>query len=228
MLRAKTLYISELQPGGNFSILQLYEIWVLYRWGMKVLFQRHFLAVFVVVWLLSGLKAPAQGFGLAVTNPPAPISVGGTLIYTFTVTNMGLGNLPQFAVTNTFSENVNFLTFSNSYPTNTWIAASNQNVLVYAFDVFTNNDVISFSYEVQPITAGPLTNQILVATLTSTNIAFTNIVTEIFGATADLGVTVTGPAQAVVTNDITGYSVIVTNLGPQAATGVFLDRKSVV
>jgi uncharacterized repeat protein (TIGR01451 family) len=218
--------ISGLLRDENFSTLQLYETRVLYFAGMNVFFKRHYyLAVLLLVWLMTGLKADAQGFGISVPNPPAPVAINGTLIYTYSVTNLSTNTLPDFAVSNTFSANVNFLSASNSYPTNNYVVGTNGNVLVYVFSVFTNSDVVTFSLAVQPVSAGLLTNTIQVTAVNLfTNTATTNIVTLIYSATSDLGVAVTGPSQAVITNDITSYSVFVTNSGPQDAPGVLLTN----
>jgi uncharacterized repeat protein (TIGR01451 family) len=189
---------------------------------MKVFFQRQFLAVFALALLFTSLKAHALGFSISVSNAPTAVAVNGTLNYTYSVSNENL-TLTSFAVTNTLSSNVTFLSASSSYGTN-YLVVTNGNVLVFIFTVFTNNQVAIMNLAVQPQATGLLTNTIVAATLDLTNTATTNIVTQIYSAISDLGVTMVGPAQAVVTNDITSYGVVITNLGPNAAPNVFFTN----
>ena len=48
------------------------------------------------------------------------------------------------------------------------------------------------------------------------------LVTNLVPTEADLGVELTGPAQAVIVNDVMTYGVTATNLGPDDAPGVQL------
>ncbi len=104
------------------------------------------------------------------------------------------------------------------------MVVTNGNVLTYTFGVITNNDSVTLVYAVQPLTTGLLTNTIVVTSASFTNIATTNIVTQIFTAVADLGVAITGPIQAVITNDFVSYTLAVTNFGPDSAPNVFLTN----
>ena len=197
---------------------------------MNFLLQRRHYAAFVLAWLLCGLGVHAQSFGIIVTNQPAPVSVNGTLIYTYAVTNMtgiGLGStFPVVQVTNTFSANITVLTASNSYSTNNYVVTTNGNTLIYNFFVFSNNDTAFFSFAVQPLTAGLLTNTISVGPLSTivTNVTTTNIVVQVFSGTSDLGVFLAPPIQTVITNDLVTYTVTATNFGPQSASGVLLTN----
>jgi uncharacterized repeat protein (TIGR01451 family) len=79
---------------------------------------------------------------------------------------------------------------------------------------------------VEPTAIGFMTNMVTVASAYTTNTASTNVVVQVTNLVilADLGVTMTGPAQAVITNDWMTYGVTVTNAGPSAASGVMLTN----
>jgi len=193
---------------------------------MRFLLQHRLLAAFVLAWLLCGLKVHALNYDIIVTNPPASAVVNGTLIYNFAVTNETGAFFNDLEVSNVFSSNVNILAVSNSAATNTFIAVTNANTLAFQFVFYPTNPPIIFSVVVQPVVAGTLTNTITVSSFAAalTNIAITNIVTQIFTGTADLGVSLTGPLQTVITNDLTTYTVSATNFGPQSASGVLLTN----
>jgi len=191
---------------------------------MKVLVHRIGLTLLALAWILTARPAHGQGFAIFPGPTPPPVPVNGILNYTLIITNLG-GTLTDLAVTNTFSGNVSFLAASNSVTyTNFVLVVTNGNVLTYKFSVFTNHDFIELAYTVQPLVTGLLTNTIVVTSANITNTATTNIVANVVTAIADLGVSITGPAQQVITNDFTSYILTVTNFGPQAAPGVFLTN----
>ena len=178
--------------------------------------------MFVLAFLLTGLRAGAQGYIISVTNPPPPVALGGTLTYTYSVSNLSF-SLTSMAITNTFSSPVTFLSQGTSYGTN-YVVATNSNTLVFIFAPFTNNQIAVLSLTVQPSVIGLLTNTVVVTSFDFTNTATTNIVTQVYSGISDLGVTLVGPVQAVVTNDLTSYGVVITNLGPSAAPGVLFTN----
>jgi uncharacterized repeat protein (TIGR01451 family) len=214
----------ELLREERFTIICRYETRHTYRAGMKAVFHRICFTLMMLVGILTSRQGHAQGFGILLGPPPAPVAVNGTLDYFITITNLG-ATVSSFAVTNTFSSNVSFLAASNSITfTNSAFVTTNGNVLTYTFGTITNNDSVTLVYVVQPLTTGLLTNTIVVTSPDFTNTATTNIVTQIFTAVSDLAVAITGPTQAVITNDFVTYNVAVTNLGPDSAPNVLLTN----
>lgn len=176
----------------------------------------------MAVLVFACLRADAQGFGISATNSPNPVVVNNSLTYTIGVTNQTGLLLSNFFVTNTLSASVQFLSASSSYGSNS--VNTNSTSLIFTFGQFANGDVAQITVTLQPQAAGFLTNYITVASADVTNTAVTNIVAQVITAQADLGVTLTGPAQAVITNDFITYGVTVTNLGPSAAPNVVLTN----
>lgn len=189
-------------------------------------FQRYRQGILFLLLLaasLAGFRAGAQGFGLAVSNTPAIAVINAPINYTITVTNLIGGNLSDFEVTNTFSSNVTLSGFDTNNANLNQII-TNANTVLFTFTVFTNTQVETFSFTIATATAGPLTNTIQVATILLTNTVTTNVVNQIITAQADLAVSISGPPQAVITNDISFYTVNVTNLGPSSVPNVFLTN----
>jgi uncharacterized repeat protein (TIGR01451 family) len=177
----------------------------------------------MVVLIFTGARARAQGFSLSVGVSTNSFAVSNSVVYTINVTNLTGFLLTDAVVTNLFSTSVQFLTASESQgspPT------TNSNTAVFDLAAFAAGGIVQLSLTVEPTTAGFITNTVTVATPDQTNTASTNVVIETTNiiTQADLGVAIAGPAQAVITNDVTSYGVSVTNLGPSTAANVMLTN----
>ena len=188
--------------------------------------------VLVLLLAFGGMRAEATtaGFGLTLTVSTNQFFVNNTIASTITVSN-GTGIvLDNVYVTNNFSAPVLYTSFTNlSTVTNN--AYTNGNAITLEFSPMTNGQVSSAFFTWQPLTTGPLTNFIFVDTDVLTNTAALTNVSQVYGANADLGVSlaVVSPAYItndfwVITNDWVTYRVTVTNLGPGTATGVLVTN----
>ena len=153
------------------------------------------------------------------------------------VTNYNAGfNLSFTYVTNAFSVPVTFLgPLTNDYSTNLFAdvvsISTNADTVIYSVQNLSTNVVIEIAFAWQPLTTGPITNVIEVASSSYTNTASTNLViNQIYAASADLAVSNYFISQAyitndcVVTNDWVTYGVTVANLGPGTAVGALLTN----
>ncbi|HUB86433.1 MAG TPA: DUF11 domain-containing protein [Verrucomicrobiae bacterium] len=172
--------------------------------------------------ILAGLKADAQNFILSVTDAPNAILIGSSTTYTISLTNL-VGSLPDdVLVTNQFSVPVQFL----SYSPNGVSVTTNGNTATFDVGPLNFEEAVQLELTVQPAVTGFITNTVTVTSIDVTNTAVTNVVVQVTNAVtlADLGVTMTGPVQAVITNDWMTYGVSVTNAGPDAAPSVELTN----
>lgn len=167
-----------------------------------------------------GQRAGAQGFGLGATATSNQLIGTNALTYTITITNKTGILLTNVFVTNTFSSSISVTNATTTQGTNEVEGAS----YIFMLGTMTNGYIAQMTLTVQAFTAGFLTNAIVVADTEITNTAATNIVTTVYNGQADLGVSFIPPVQAVITNDVTTYQVIVTNLGPNVATNIFLTN----
>jgi len=99
-------------------------------------------------------------------------------------------------------------------------------VVVFDLGTFNIGAFTQLTVTVEPTAIGFITNTVTVTSTTVTNITSTNVVIEVTNVViqADLGVTIAGPAQAVITNDWMTYEVTATNSGPDAAPNVLLTN----
>lgn len=179
------------------------------------------------VWLVlaglvaASLKGEAQGFNLTANASTNLLRVGSSLTYNIAISNQSGVVLNFVQVTNTFSTNVTLVSTTNSNQ-GTYVVAGSS--LIYTLGIVPPTATVSLTLVVQPATSGFLTNTITVADSEITNTATTNIVVQVVNGLADLGVGVFGPLQTIITNDLTSYSVGVTNFGPDSAPNVILTN----
>lgn len=168
-----------------------------------------------------GPRANAQGFGLATAVSTNTVIGTNSFAYAIIVTNNTGFGLNDVFVTNTFSGNVGLTgIITNSQGTNFIVSAS----LVFELGGMTNGATAQMAFSIQASSIGFLTNTIVVATTDGTNTATTNLVIDVFNSQSDLAVGFVPPRQAVITNDVTSYTLIVSNLGPSAATNVVVTN----
>ena len=189
---------------------------------MKAFLHLRLLALVLVGTLAVCPRAGAQGFGLSVTNSANSIMVSNSLTYTINVTNLNGSSLQDVQVTNLLSASVQLVSVLRSQGSFTNYGS----VVVFDLGQFVNNGTALFMVTVQPTATGFLTNTVTVASAYTTNTASTNVVVQVTNVViqADLGVSIAGPVQIVITNDWMTYGVTATNSGPDAAPNVVLTN----
>ena len=165
-------------------------------------------------------QAGAQGFGLSVTASAASMLASNSLTYTINVTNLTGFALADAQVTNQLPASVQPLSVTYSQGSYT----TSGSVVVFDLGEFTSSGFAQLSLTVQPTAAGSITNTVTVSSINVINTASTNVVVLVTNGVADLGVSLTGPAQPVITNDWMSYGITVTNAGPSAAPNVILTN----
>lgn len=180
------------------------------------------LLLFAAGVVAASLRADAQGFGFSVTESANSILVSNSLTYTINVTNLTGFTLADAQVTNMLPASVQPLgvTYSQGIP------STNGSAVVFDLGQFLNGGIALLTLTVQPTAVGFITNTVNVTSISVIYSASTNMVAQVTNVViqADLGVTMSGPAQSVITNDWMAYEVTVTNVGPDAAPGVLLTN----
>lgn len=185
-----------------------------------------FFCLLLGLWFGCSTHAQAQLTpGIGVTSSASVLATNEILTYTITITNLGIQPLIGTSVTNTF-----FSSFTNDFPigyTNnlggTEIPSGSNLVINFPSIAF---DPAIILVSVQATNAGFLTNFITVG-INSTLVFQTNIVaqfTNVPPVQADLAVSINGPGVPILVNDFLSYDVTVSNLGPSAASGIFLTN----
>jgi len=178
----------------------------------------------VVVMIVASPRASAQGFGLSVIPSGNSIFVSNSLTYTINVTNLTSVVLQDVLVTNSFSAPFQYIMSSFSSPP----AGVTNNATSVIFDLgpLGISGIVQVFLTIQPEAAGSFTNAFVVVNAGTAVTASTNVVVNVTNLVipADLGVTMTGSSQVVITNDWMTYGVTVTNLGPGTASNVALTN----
>ena len=192
---------------------------------MKFFFKFRLFAALAVALMFAGTKIEAQvsgNFGLTVTPSAGSLLVSNSLTYTITVTNL-LGQLDDAVVSNTLPASVQFV---NAVPSIGGTFMNFSNVTVFDMGSLSFGDVVQMTLTVQPTATGLINNMVVVSTINVTNSAETNVLVQITNIVvqADLGVAITVPTTAVISNDFMAYGVSVTNAGPNDAPSVMLTN----
>jgi uncharacterized repeat protein (TIGR01451 family) len=104
---------------------------------------------------------------------------------------------------------------------------TNASGVVFNITGFNVGTFAQMTLTVQPTQVGFVTNLVQFFTPYATNAPATTVVTQVTNTPpvqADLGVAITVPKTAIITNDLMTYGVSVTNAGPDAASGVMLTN----
>ncbi len=147
--------------------------------------------------------------------------VSNSVTYTINVTNQTGLSLQDILVTNTLS--APFLYVTATAPSQVSVLTNATSVL-FDLSQVASGAPVQITLTLQPTTTGYFTNAVVVVNTTTTDTASTNVVVNVTNVVilADLGVTMTGPSQVVITNDWMTYGVTVTNAGPNDAPNVIL------
>src|ERR1051325_4972627 len=164
--------------------------------------------------------ASAADFDLSVAGSPNPVTVNTPLTFTIDVTNRSAFAVTNVVVTNTFPAGALFLSASNAFGT----TFTNAGLVLFQIDVLSNAGPARVAFSVRPTVVGTFVNAISVGALGFATTS-TNVTTQVVAAMADLAAGLAGPpSTGVLVNDLTSYTVSVTNLGPDAAPNIVLTN----
>lgn len=193
---------------------------------MKVLFRVAALVALVFGWM--PLRASAQGVDIGATNNiffamygPTNAALNSAVTYSIYITNTSGIIIQAATVTNTLPDNVILTDTQTSLGT----FFSYRNTVVFQFAQLPGVGLVQMSVTVRPRATGTFVNSAVLSTLQLTNQLSASITTVVSNTTvADLGLTLSAPTQAIITNDYFNVNVTVTNAGPSDATNVQLTN----
>lgn len=166
------------------------------------------------------LRAGAQVFGFSATVSTNTDVATNEFTYTIDVTNLTGFTLSYVFLTNLLSGPVTIVSATANQGADFAIDSG----VGFNFGQLPSGYVAQMQLVILDDTVGFLTNSITVATTDATNTVSTNLVIQVTAPETDLAVGYVPPSQAVITNDLTSYDLVVSNLGPSAATGVTLTN----
>jgi len=169
---------------------------------------------------LDTLDTPDLSVSIQAT--PAQISVGDTVTYQITVTNVGQSPAGNVQVTDMLPSGA---TIISSQAQNGSIAVGSSSLVVSFGSVFPGEvRLITIVVGTSSVTSSALTNSVVVSNLNGDNNADNNLASVVtpLGPIADLSVQVQGSSPTVAEGQNVTYTVTLTNRGPSDATGVTL------
>ena len=176
----------------------------------------------------AGLRSEAQtvqtGLTLSVTSSASSVLVSNSVTFTIDITNFTGINLENLVVTDTLPSSVQFI--SANAADNEAAITNFGNSIVFFYSGFVAGQISQLTVTGEPLAAGFITNTVTISSISlGTNVS-TNVVVDVTNVVtlADLGVTLTGPTQPVITNDWITYGITVTNAGPDSAPNVLLTN----
>lgn len=178
------------------------------------------LGLFAMALMVSNLCLAALPIGLSATVSTNLIKLTDSVTYSITATNQSGSLLENVAVSNLFSDTVLLEDATKSQGS----IITNGPGLIFVLGSLSNAAAAQMTLTVQPTNTGFLTNLVIAGSSTVTNVTGGYLVVQIITAQADLGVVMTGPIQAVITNDWMTYGVSITNSGPEDAPDVLLTN----
>src|ERR1700722_30950 len=175
----------------------------------------------------AGLRSEAQtqtGLPFSVTSSASSVLVSNSVTFTIDITNFTGINLENLVVTDTLPSSVQFI--SANAADNEAAITNFGNSIVFFYSGFVAGQISQLTVTGEPLAAGFITNTVTISSISlGTNVS-TNVVVDVTNVVtlADLGVTLTGPTQPVITNDWITYGITVTNAGPDSAPNVLLTN----
>jgi uncharacterized repeat protein (TIGR01451 family) len=167
--------------------------------------------------------APEVDLAVSVTDAPDPVRVGSNVTYTVTVTNRGPEAALNAVLTNRLSAGLSFVSAATTLGA---CAHQGGGVVVCDFDLLTNRASVTVAVVATVTTT---LSQSLAATVSGAVaelLATNNTATAITAvdAVADVGVLVADQPDPAFVNGIVTFTITVTNLGPNSASGVALTN----
>ncbi len=167
---------------------------------------------------LTVVRAAAAPLELGIQTSPAIITPSRELTYALSLTNLSGRLLTNIVVNSTFNAAVTLISTTNRSGT----AALEGSAVVFRIPQLPNTSNAVMGLVVQPLSAGPLTNNFQMLALNINEV--TNTVNRVFAAEADLGLGLTAETNTLVTGDWTEFRLTVTNAGPETAPQILVTN----
>jgi uncharacterized repeat protein (TIGR01451 family) len=167
----------------------------------------------------------SANLALAITDRPDPASVGGSLVYTLTVTNTGPSAATSLVLTDTLPAGVSYVSAIGSSWTCATITANRVRCTRASLNAATSTSVV-LTLNVTSGAVSPLTNTAVVRAATPDPATGNNSDSETtaVSTSANLSVTLTDTPDPVNAGANLTYNMTISNAGPSIAVGVVVTN----
>ena len=171
--------------------------------------------------IFSHISPPASDLAVGMTALPNPTTVNGPLTYTVNITNNGPSSAVAVMVTNVLP--ISVIPRSPSVSQGSLVISGN--VVIASLGNLALNGTATISIPVTPTAPGTLLATATAASAYADLVPGNNSVsvTTVVGPATDLALTFSGQPSPVIAGNNLTYTLTVTNLGPNSASGVVLN-----
>jgi uncharacterized repeat protein (TIGR01451 family) len=189
---------------------------------MKIFARVRDLMLVAAVLIVAGWRAEGQTLTFSVTSTASSVLVSNSLSFFINVTNLTGIPIANLVITDALPATVQ-ITSANQDVT---FYASTGSVATFTLLQFTPGQILQITLNTEPTVAGLITNTVTFTTPSLPTTIGTNLLVDVTNVQtiANLGVTLTSPAQPVIINDFVAYGITVTNAGPDTAPQVMLTN----
>lgn len=172
----------------------------------------------------------AAPFDMSVTPSTTSVSTGGQLTYTGAVTNNTGVTVFNAHIASQFPSTFTVLQATNNLPVSPLFPGANQILtnsgsVDFQIDTFAAFQVVLFTLKLAVNPAGTFTNTFTVTGQgLSSSLSIVTAAGTGSGGQADLKVALSGVPNAIISADAFKYTITVSNLGPNSATGVIVQN----
>lgn len=189
---------------------------------------KYFWRLLILLCVAAGLmtaasRADAQTIFINATASTTNVVVSNSVAFTITVSNFTGLSLSDVIVTNSFSAPIPISTSAASF-------LITSNGIGIDLGPMTADEILQATFQATPTNTGTFTDTISAFSPGSafssapTNITFQAVTSTNVPSQVNLAVSIAGPLQAVITNDLITYNVSVTNATGSSASGVFVTN----
>jgi uncharacterized repeat protein (TIGR01451 family) len=173
------------------------------------------------VTVVSHVNPPTSDLAVGLIAAPEPVVLGGSLVYSVTVTNNGPSSASGVTVTNVLPPSVIVLSSTISQGSISTVG----NLVICNFATIPNGARATATINASPTAEGVFTTTAMVSgnQLDPINSNNSRTVVSTVGPAADLGVTISDNPHSVILRSNFTYSVTVVNNGPSLASGVSVN-----
>lgn len=191
---------------------------------MKIFARLHQVILIAVLLVIDGRRAEGQVLNFSVTSSASAVMVSNSLTFTINITNFTSLAISDLVITDSLPSSVQITSY-NVLGVDGVVGVIESNMVTFSLLVFPQGDVLNITVNTEPDAAGLITNTVTISSQDLSSNSVANLVVEVTNTIVDANLGVSLPSQQpVFTNDLTAYTITVTNAGPEDAPNVTLTN----
>jgi uncharacterized repeat protein (TIGR01451 family) len=191
---------------------------------MKIFARLPQVILIAVLLVVAGRRAEGQILNFSVTSSSSAVMVSNALTFTINVTNFNPIDISNLTITDSLPSSVQITSF-NVLGVDGVVGVIQTNIVTFSLFIFPQASVLNITVTTEPDAAGLITNTVTISSPDLFSNAVANLVVDVTNTIVDANLGVSLPSQQpVFTNDLTAYTITVTNAGPDDAPNVMMTN----